>query len=64
MDFFLDAIGNNGTNSADIDKGQSEDIDREVFQMELDQAVAGEEYERAAEIRDALALLDTDRENG
>jgi protein-arginine kinase activator protein McsA len=32
--------------------------------MELDQAVAGEAYERAAEIRDILALLDKERGNG
>jgi bifunctional DNase/RNase len=64
VDFFLNAIGNIGTNSADAIVGSSTDVEREVFQMELDQAVAGEEYERAAEIRDALALLDKERKNG
>jgi protein-arginine kinase activator protein McsA len=31
--------------------------------MELDQAVASEEYERAAELRDVLALLDREGKN-
>jgi protein-arginine kinase activator protein McsA len=37
---------------------------REALQVELDQAVAAEDYERAAEIRDFLALLDGERRNG
>ncbi|GHV79722.1 hypothetical protein AGMMS49944_15130 [Spirochaetia bacterium] len=64
VDFFLDAIGNAGANSADIMVGRSQGIEQEALQLELDQAVAGEKYERAAEIRDALALLDKGRENG
>jgi bifunctional DNase/RNase len=58
-EFFLDVIGKDRANSAD-NRGveQSNGIEREVLQIELDQAVAGEEYERAAKIRDVLALLD------
>jgi bifunctional DNase/RNase len=38
------------------------DIRRETLQAELDGAVAAEEYERAAEIRDILAQLDKESE--
>jgi bifunctional DNase/RNase len=64
VEFFLDVIGNAGANSADVTIGRSKDIKQEALQMELDQAVAGEEYERAAEIRDVLALLDKEGGNG
>lgn len=37
---------------------------QEALQRELDQAVAAEEYERAAEIRDTLALLKKKEEKG
>jgi bifunctional DNase/RNase len=63
-EFFLDAIGNTGANSADAIVGRSKGIEREALQMELDQAVANEEYERAAEIRDVLVLMDKERGNG
>ncbi|GHV76392.1 hypothetical protein AGMMS49942_12130 [Spirochaetia bacterium] len=64
VEFFLDTTGNNGENSADSILGRSKGIEREVLQLELDQAVADEEYERAAEIRDILALPDEERRNG
>jgi bifunctional DNase/RNase len=63
-DFFLDAIGNGGANSADTMKVPGFIARREVLQLELDQAVVNEEYEQAAEIRDVLALLDRERRNG
>ncbi|AEF83590.1 conserved hypothetical protein [Treponema primitia ZAS-2] len=58
VEFFLDALG--GTISADTIEIAGEGIaaHRTALRMELDQAVAEEEYERAAEIRDALAILD------
>jgi bifunctional DNase/RNase len=64
VEFFLDAIGNGGANSADTIKTSGFIDRREGLQLELDQAVADEAYERAAEIRDVLALLDKERKNG
>jgi bifunctional DNase/RNase len=67
LEFFLDAMGGYGENCADtiVDnltetEGNSPGFiaRRESLQVELDQAVASEEYERAAELRDVLALLD------
>jgi bifunctional DNase/RNase len=74
VEFFLDAIGDNGTISADTTVGRCNDhipphvpgfiARRETLRMELDQAVAAEEYEKAAEIRDVLALLDKEGTDG
>jgi bifunctional DNase/RNase len=73
LDFFLDAVGGSGEISADIGVNSSTDAEsampgfiarRESLRMELDQAVAAEEYERAAELRDVLALLDKEGKNG
>jgi bifunctional DNase/RNase len=67
LEFFLEAMGGSGEISADTitDKFEGAEADpigliarRESLRMELDQAVASEEYERAAELRDALAILD------
>jgi protein-arginine kinase activator protein McsA len=67
LDFFLDAMGGSGEISADTIAGKFEGAEgelpgfiarRESLKVELDQAVASEEYERAAELRDVLALLD------
>jgi bifunctional DNase/RNase len=76
LDFFLDAMENSGAISADTDitgihklKGTEPEkpgfvARRESLKMELNQAVAAEEYERAAELRDVLALLDKEGKNG
>jgi bifunctional DNase/RNase len=73
LDFFLEAVGDSGTISADTDMSRFKGTDperpgfiarRETLRMELDQAVAAEEYERAAELRDVLALLDKEGGNG
>jgi bifunctional DNase/RNase len=72
LEFFLDAVGGFGEISADImaDKFANAEPEppgfiarRESIRMELDQAVAAEEYERAAELRDVLALLDREGRN-
>jgi bifunctional DNase/RNase len=67
LEFFVDAVVGSRENSADTMAGKFTDAGsdlpgfiarRESLRMELDQAVAAEEYERAAELRDVLALLD------
>lgn len=67
LDFFIEAAGGSGGISADSSKGAPEDAEpglsgvsarRESLKRELDRAVATEEYERAAELRDVLELLD------
>jgi bifunctional DNase/RNase len=63
VEFFLDAAGKGGPVSADtVMEGVI--ARREALLMELDQAVAAEEYERAAEIRDILALPDKEGDDG
>jgi bifunctional DNase/RNase len=73
LEFFLDAVGGSGGISADTVIGKLYGAEpempgfiarRETLQLELDQAVAAEEYERAAELRDVLALLDKEGGNG
>jgi bifunctional DNase/RNase len=73
IEFFLDALGDNGVISADTTVGKFNGhtpnvpgfiARRETLQMELEQAVAAEEYEKAAEIRDVLALLDKEEKDG
>jgi bifunctional DNase/RNase len=73
LEFFLDTMGGYGEISADtiVDQFIESEGDppgfiarRESLQVELDQAVASEEYERAAELRDVLALLDKKGKNG
>jgi bifunctional DNase/RNase len=73
LDFFLDAMGDAGEISADTSISRLKGAEperpgfvarRETLRMELDQAVAAEEYERAAELRDVLALLDKEGRNG
>ncbi|MDR2738595.1 MAG: bifunctional nuclease family protein [Treponema sp.] len=73
VEFFLDAVRDNGTISADTTVGKFyghiQNVPgfiarRETLQMELEQAVAAEEYEKAAEIRNVLALLDKERKDG
>jgi bifunctional DNase/RNase len=73
VEFFLDAVGDNGAISADTIVGKVDDhtpnmpgfiTRRETLQRELEQAVAAEEYEKAAEIRDVLALLDKEGKDG
>jgi bifunctional DNase/RNase len=73
LDFFLDALGDIGAISADTNISKSRKAEperprfiarRETLRMELNQAVAAEEYERAAELRDVLALLDKEGKNG
>jgi bifunctional DNase/RNase len=72
LEFFLDTIGCFGGISADtiVDKftGAEPELPgfaarRESLRMELDQAVAAEEFERAAELRDVLAFLDREGSN-
>jgi bifunctional DNase/RNase len=67
LDFFLDAVESAGAISADTHIRKFKKVEperpgftarRENLRMELDQAVAAEEYERAADLRDVLALLD------
>jgi bifunctional DNase/RNase len=67
LEFFLDTLGESGEISADTMEDQFVEAEaeypgftarRESLQVELDLAVASEEYERAAELRDVLALLD------
>jgi bifunctional DNase/RNase len=67
LEYFLDAMGDSGEICADtmadtVTAAGPEPpgfiARRESIRMELDQAVAAEEYERAAELRDVLALLD------
>jgi bifunctional DNase/RNase len=71
LEFFLDTLGGFEEISADTITnsfaGREPELPgfaarRESLRIELDQAVASEEYERAAELRDVLALLD--REGG
>jgi bifunctional DNase/RNase len=66
LEFFLDTMGGSGEISTDTGADQRMDATteppgfiarRESLRMELDQAVASEEYERAADLRDALAFL-------
>jgi bifunctional DNase/RNase len=73
QEFFIDALGGYGGISADtiVDNFAEAEADfpgamaqRKSLQVELDQAVASEEYERAAELRDVLALLDRKGKNG
>jgi bifunctional DNase/RNase len=73
LEFFLDAVGGFGEISADTMSGKFAGVDpeppgfiarRESLRLELDQAVAAEEYERAAELRDVLALLDREGKSG
>jgi hypothetical protein len=73
LEFFLESIDGSGEISADIIADKSTDAEpeppgfiarRESIRTELDQAVAAEEYERAAELRDVLALLDRKGRNG
>jgi bifunctional DNase/RNase len=54
LDFFLDAIDENAETSGD------EDIKYRALKEQLEQAVAEEEYEQAAEIRDMLKILEDD----
>jgi bifunctional DNase/RNase len=72
LEFFLDAAEVSGENSADTGIGACKGAEpelpgfiarRENLRMELDLAVAAEEYERAAELRDVLALLDREGRN-
>lgn len=72
LDFFLEAVGGADAVSADTITGKFTNpepelpgsvIRRESLRMELDRAVAAEEYERAAELRDVLALLDREGNN-
>jgi bifunctional DNase/RNase len=73
LDFFLDALGDIEEISADTNMNKFRKTKparpgfiarRETLRMELNQAVAAEEYERAAELRDVLALLDKEGRNG
>jgi bifunctional DNase/RNase len=73
LDFFLDTLGDIEKISADTDISKLKKTKpekpgfiarRETLRMELNQAVAAEEYERAAELRDVLALLDKEGRNG
>jgi hypothetical protein len=73
IEFFLDAVGDNGAISADNIVGKINGhtpnmpgfiARRETLRRELEQAVATEEYEKAAEIRDVLALLDKEGKDG
>jgi bifunctional DNase/RNase len=67
LEFFLDAVGGDLQVSADTRRDQVTrkqpdvsdfSIRWESLLLELDQAIAAEEYERAAEIRDVLGLMD------
>jgi bifunctional DNase/RNase len=67
LEFFLDSIGESGEIFADTITGKFTEAEpeppgfiarRESLWRELDKAIAAEEYERAAELRDVLALLD------
>jgi bifunctional DNase/RNase len=67
VEFFLSAMDGSGEISADTITERFADAEaepsgfiarRESLRMELDQAVASEEYERAADLRDVLALLE------
>jgi hypothetical protein len=71
LEFFLDTLGGFEEIPADTSTDSFAGLEpeqpgfvarRESLRLELDQAVASEEYERAAELRDVLALLD--RESG
>ncbi|MDR2184043.1 MAG: bifunctional nuclease family protein [Treponema sp.] len=67
IDLIIDEVSGTGCSSGDFDGGSSGpefkiQNHREVLQAELESAVEAEEYERAAEIRDILAILD--KENG
>jgi bifunctional DNase/RNase len=72
LEFFLDTLGGYGEISADTIAGAFTDVEpessgffarRESLRMELDQAVASEEYERAAKLRDVLRRLDRESRN-
>jgi bifunctional DNase/RNase len=76
IEFFLDAVEDNGAIFADnadniVGKinGHTPNMSgfiarRETLRRELELAVATEEYEKAAEIRDVLALLDKEGKDG
>jgi protein-arginine kinase activator protein McsA len=73
VDFFIKAVASAGVLSADTVIGKFDGAEpemsgfiarRKTLRMELDQAVAAEEYEGAAELRDVLALLDKEGKNG
>ncbi|MCL2042938.1 MAG: bifunctional nuclease family protein [Treponema sp.] len=59
LDFFLDALENNDEITSDI---SPHDDERSRLFTQLNDAVEKEEYERAAEIRDLLKMMD--EENG
>jgi bifunctional DNase/RNase len=72
LEFFLDTLGGFEEIPADIIVDSFTGLEselsgfiarRESLRIELDQAVASEEYERAAELRDVLALLDKEGGN-
>jgi protein-arginine kinase activator protein McsA len=58
----IPAVFNMGKNPPTESKFSTAAVRRRVLQAELEQAVIAEEYERAAEIRDMLAL--SDKEGG
>lgn len=72
LNFFLNALGRPGEISADTVKDKFTGAKAEPpgfiarlesLRMELDLAVASEEYERAAELRDALSFLEKKGKN-
>jgi bifunctional DNase/RNase len=68
VDLVIESSGENGGESGEIELGMSPEepkfpeTRREILQMELEKAVAAEEYERAAEIRDIITLFDQEDE--
>ena len=59
VDFFLDAMENNDESINDISPLNDE---RSKLLVQLNDAVENEEYERAAEIRDLLKIIDDENE--
>jgi hypothetical protein len=60
VDLIIDMAGEDFAGGADpggLPGSNCSEPRRETLQLKLDQAVAAEDYERAAEIRDTLALL-------
>ena len=61
LDFFIEALEKDSEAPLD-DKPQDKDSKHQSLLKQLEQAVAEEEYERAAEIRDLLKQIDSESE--
>ena len=59
LDFFIDTMDETSSEDSELyGTGEAEVNKRQALQEQLDLAIAAEEYERAAEIRDLLKLIE------